>query len=80
MDDARPEPNTIALLVLLGSSGLASSLAPVDAWRALHEPSTRAGVLMLVVIAAMIASRRRGAAGTRNEYRLLCVFSSCSAS
>lgn len=75
MDSApQPEPRPVALVVLLLTTAAALSLAPLGAWLALQAPSTRAGVLMLGVIAAIFVLRRRGRAGARLEYLALCVF------
>jgi hypothetical protein len=64
----------VAVVLLVGSTIAALLLAPLAAWRELHEPTTRAGMLMVATLLALLAFRRLGARAARLERLLLCVF------
>jgi hypothetical protein len=66
--------NVLALVLLLGSTLAAILIAPLAVWRDLGEPTTRAGVLMVVMVLVLLALRRFGKRTVRLERQLLCMF------
>jgi hypothetical protein len=66
--------HVLALVLLIGSTLAALLMAPLAAWRELGEPTTRAGVLMVVTVLVILSLRRFGKRTVRLERQLLCIF------
>src|SRR4051812_18055772 len=64
----------LALVLLIGSTLAALLMVPLAAWRELGEPTTRAGVLMVVMVLVLLSLRRFGKRTVRLERQLLCIF------